>query len=106
MCLVLVITHFLSQLLNFFFALAIKEATVCTFCKTLLNSQLTGTSAAWSASAACEEKGEEPLRVVQVGNGTKLAKGYFRLEIRKKLTMKPIRLWNRLPEGTAGSPTT
>lgn len=46
------------------------------------------------------------MRVVQVGNGTKLAKGYFRLEIRKKLTMKPIRLWNRLPEGAAGSPTT
>lgn len=86
--------------------MAIKEATVPTFCKTLLNSQLTGALAVWSAGAASEEEGEELLRVVQVGNGTKLAKGYFRLEIRKKLTMKPIRLWNRLPEGTAGSPTT
>lgn len=60
----------------------------------------------WSTSAANKEEGEELLRVVRVGNGTKLAKGYFRLEIRKKLTMKPIRLWNRLPEGAAGSPTT
>lgn len=79
---------------------------MCTFCKTLLNSQLTGALAVWSASAASEEEGEELLRVVRAGNGTKLAKGYFRLEIRKKLTMKPIRLWNRLSEGTAGSPTT
>lgn len=72
----------------------------------LLNSQLSGALAACSVSAAHKEEGEELLRVVQVGNGTKLANGYFRLEIRKKLTMKTIRLWNRLPEGTAGSPTT
>lgn len=86
--------------------MALKEALVPTFCKTLLNSQLTGTFSAWSVSTANEEEGEELWRVVQVGNETKPAKGYFRLEIRKKLTVKPIRLWNRLPEGNAGNPTT
>jgi len=86
--------------------MVVKEEITSTFCEMLLNSQLTGALAVWSASAASKEEGEELLRVVQVGNGTKLAKGYFRLEIRKNLTMKPIRLWNRLPEGAAGSPTT
>lgn len=77
-----------------------------TFCKTVLNSQLTGDFSEWSVSTANEEEGEELWRVVQVGNETKPVKGYFRLGIRKKLTVKPIRLWNRLPEGNAGSPTT
>lgn len=81
-----------------------KEAKASTFSKPLLNSLLTAVRAVRSTSAVNKEKGE--LRVVRVGNRTKLGKGYFRLEIRKKLTMKPIRLWNRLPEGAAGSPTT
>lgn len=86
--------------------MALKEALVPTFCKTLLNSQLTGAFSVWSVSTANKEDGEELWRMVQVGNETKPAKGYFRLEIRKKLTVKPIRLWNRLPEGNTGSPTT
>lgn len=86
--------------------MAIKEAIMSTFCKMHLNSQLSGALAVWGDSPAGKEEGKELLRVIQVDNGTKPATGYFRLDIRKKLTMKPIRLRNRLPEGTVGSPTT
>lgn len=86
--------------------MTLKEALALALFAKHLNSQLTGTFSAWSVSTANEEEGEELWRVVKVGNETKPANGYFRLEIRKKLTVKPIRLWNRLPEGNAGNPTT
>lgn len=81
------------------------STSTSTFCKTLLNSQLTGTFSAWSVSTANEEEGEELWRVVKVGKQTnKTSKQIFQAGNQEKINSEAHQTVEQAPRGKCWQP--